>query len=178
MNKYEKKAQKNSVRSSKMTPSCKWKTFAKLRISSHKLRIDKGRYDNIPRDERLCSLYNCKGIEDETHFLVDCPSFSSISKRDVLRRLQSHEAFLSHLMNSADYFINIQLRWPEPIYMRVGYVFKWRFSARKIDRFLWFLASLIKNGRTLRNCDLLSCRYRNVWDIGICFKPHFYKKCQ
>ena len=33
------------------------------------LRIDKGRYDNIPRDERLCSLCNCKKIEDETHFL-------------------------------------------------------------------------------------------------------------
>ena len=74
MNKYEKKAQKNSGRSSKMTPSCKCfqnplayldltkrtlasrKTFAKLRIRSHKLRIEKGRYDNIPRDERLCSL--------------------------------------------------------------------------------------------------------------------------
>ena len=104
MNKYEKKAQKNSGRSSKMTPSCKWpfrappayldltkknscfqENIAKLRISSHKLKIEKGRYDNIPRDERLCSLYNCNGIEDETHFLVDCPSFSSISKRDVLR---------------------------------------------------------------------------------------------
>ena len=56
-------------------------------------------------------------IEDETHFLVDCQSFSSI--RDMLfsklepkipfLRLQSHESLLSHLMNSTDYFINIQL---------------------------------------------------------------------
>ena len=57
------------------------------------------------------------GIKDETHFLVDCPSFSSIrdmffskleSKIPFLR-LQSHESLLSHLMNSTDYFINIQL---------------------------------------------------------------------
>ena len=56
-------------------------------------------------------------IEDETHFLLDCPSFSSI--RDMFfsklepkipfLRLQSHESLLSHLMNSTDYFINIQL---------------------------------------------------------------------
>ena len=29
-------------------------------------------------------------------------------------------------------FICCKLRWPEPIYMRVGYVLKSRFSAEKI----------------------------------------------
>ena len=93
------------------------KTLVKLRISSHKLRIETGRYDNIPRDERLCNLCNCKRIEDETHFLLDCPSFSSI--RDMFfsklepkipfLRLQSRESLLSHLMNSTDYFITIYI---------------------------------------------------------------------
>ena len=32
------------------------KTLVKLRISSHKLRIETGRYDNLPRGERLCNL--------------------------------------------------------------------------------------------------------------------------
>ena len=93
------------------------KTLVKLRISSHKLRIETGRYDNIPRDERLCNLCNCNRIEDETHFLLDCPSFSSIREMFFSKlepkipfpRLQSHETLLSHLMNSTDYFINIQL---------------------------------------------------------------------
>ena len=50
-------------------------------------------------------------------FLLDCPNFLSI--RDMFfsklepkipfLRLQSHESLLSHLMNSTDYFINIQL---------------------------------------------------------------------
>ena len=37
---------------------------------------------------------------------------------------------------------------------------------------------LIKDGRTLRKCYLFSCRYKNVWDIDICLKPHFHRKCQ
>ena len=90
----------------------------KLRISSHKLRIETGRYDNKPRDEkRLCSLCNCNRIEDETHSLLDCPSFSPMreiffSKLEPnipFLPLQSHETLLSHPMNSTDYFINIQL---------------------------------------------------------------------
>ena len=89
----------------------------KLRIGSHKLRIETGRYDNIPRDERLCNLCNCNRIEDETHFLLDCPSFSSIRNMFLSKlepkipflRLQSHESLLAHLMNSTDYFIKIQL---------------------------------------------------------------------
>ena len=87
----------------------------KLRISSHKLRIETGRYDNIPRDERLCSLCNCNKIEDETHFSLDFPSISSIREmffsklQPKIPFLRSLETLLSHLMNSTDYFINIQL---------------------------------------------------------------------
>ena len=32
------------------------KTSVKLRINSHKLRIETGRCDNLPPDERLCNL--------------------------------------------------------------------------------------------------------------------------
>ena len=33
---------------------------------------------------------------------------------------------------------NMGLRWPEPIYMCVGYVLNLRFWKEKCDRFLWF----------------------------------------
>ena len=49
-----------------------------LNARDEKNRIETGRYDKIPRDERLCSLCNCNKIEDETHLLLDCPSYSSI----------------------------------------------------------------------------------------------------
>ena len=89
----------------------------KLRISSHKLKTETGRYDNIPRDEMLCSLCNSNRIDDETHFPLDCPSFSPIREMFFSKlqpqipflRLEPHETLLSHLINSSDYFIKIQL---------------------------------------------------------------------
>ena len=51
--------------------------ITRLRMSSHNLNIEEGRYTAIPREERLCSL--CKnGVEDETHFLVKCPMYNNI----------------------------------------------------------------------------------------------------
>ena len=93
------------------------KTLVKLRISCHKLRIETGRYDNIPRNERICNFCNCNKIEDETHFLLDCPAysqvrgifFSKIESKLPLLRLLPRETLLSHLMNSTDYFVNIKL---------------------------------------------------------------------
>ena len=64
------------------------------------------------------------------------------------------------------------LRWPEPIYMRVTYV----FQNERFNLFLRFLAPLINDDGTLRKCYLLSCRCKNLSDIGIYLKPHFYEK--
>ena len=97
-------------------------SLVKLRISSHKLRIETGRYDKIPRDERLCSLFNCNKIEDETHFSLDCPRYSSLRDRFFSKiepkipylRLLSRETLLLPLMNCTDYFINIQLCHSSP----------------------------------------------------------------
>ena len=43
-----------------------------LKVSSLDLEIQTGRFNNTPREERLCKL--CKnGIEDEYHLLLKCP---------------------------------------------------------------------------------------------------------
>ena len=62
---------------------------------------------------------SCNRIEDETHLLLDCLSFSWIREMFFSKlepkipflQLQSQETLLSHLMNSTDYhsFINIEL---------------------------------------------------------------------
>jgi len=36
--------------------------------------IEKGSYKNIPADKRFCKLCNKNVIEDEIHFLLQCPS--------------------------------------------------------------------------------------------------------
>ena len=42
----------------------------RLRTSSHRLKIESGRWARIPRDLRLCS---CGEIQDEEHVLLRCP---------------------------------------------------------------------------------------------------------
>lgn len=59
--------------------------MAQLRCGSAPLRIETGRYENIPVENRLCPL--CKaGIEDEMHVILDCPKYDVI-RRDLFDRL-------------------------------------------------------------------------------------------
>ena len=57
------------------------KALVRFRISSHQLRIKTGRYENIPRNERICHFCTSNKIEDENHFLLDCKAYSQI--RDI-----------------------------------------------------------------------------------------------
>ena len=49
----------------------------KLGISNHNLNIETNKYDRISRCYRICPVCGLN-IEDETHFLFDCPKYSSI----------------------------------------------------------------------------------------------------
>ncbi len=51
--------------------------LTRLRLSSHLLTIETGRHKKIQKDERICPLCN-NGIEDETHFLIQCPSYEQM----------------------------------------------------------------------------------------------------
>ena len=94
------------------------RTLVKLRTGCHNLRVEKGRYDKIPLDERIFPLCSGNKIEDETHLLLDFQRYSSMrdiflskieTKIDDIRKL-SHENFISQLMSSNDhYYINLRL---------------------------------------------------------------------
>jgi hypothetical protein len=56
--------------------------FTRLRLSSHKLNIEVGRWHKpnpIPRNERLCTFCNC--IEDEFHFLFECKLYTALRRK-------------------------------------------------------------------------------------------------
>ena len=59
--------------------------FSRLRLSSHRLKVETGRWNRTPRENRLC-LYN-EGIQDEHHIFA-CPLvdhiFSQYGKRHYL----------------------------------------------------------------------------------------------
>ena len=53
--------------------------LTKLRLSSHRLEIESGRWTKpliTPRENRLCK--QCNNLEDEFHFLFECPLYNDI----------------------------------------------------------------------------------------------------
>ena len=55
-------------------------SICKIRVSAsaHPLNIETGRYKNIIRSERKCTNCSEGDIEDEKHFVVDCPLYENI----------------------------------------------------------------------------------------------------
>ena len=47
----------------------------RFRTSNHRLPIEVGRYHNIERKDRVCTLCSSNDIGDEYHYLVICPYF-------------------------------------------------------------------------------------------------------
>ena len=58
--------------------------LAKLRLSSHNLKIESGRHTStrarIARENRKCIICNSNDIEDEFHFVLICPVFNDIRR--------------------------------------------------------------------------------------------------
>ena len=49
------------------------RVLSKFRVSVHNLEIEKGRhFIGVKTEDRICKLCNT-GVEDETHFLLQCP---------------------------------------------------------------------------------------------------------
>ena len=88
--------------------------MAKLRISSHPLRIESGRYCRppLPRESRICQYCNLGVVEDEEHFLIDCTLYNDeramlfdalrtlVPNIDMLKKLEKFILLLS--LNNGD----------------------------------------------------------------------------
>ena len=47
----------------------------KVRTSSHMLNVELGRFNDVPRNLRLCTLCDHSTMEDEFHFILVCPVY-------------------------------------------------------------------------------------------------------
>ena len=54
--------------------------LTRIRLSSHAFRIERGRWENIERENRICEL--CGVLECEYHCLIECPKF--VNEREGL----------------------------------------------------------------------------------------------
>ena len=78
--------------------------ITQIRVSAHKLRIETGRYgrNRVDRNQRLCQLCNTQEIEDESHFLFKCDTYSDIRRHFIKRcyRVNPSAYKLIQLLNS------------------------------------------------------------------------------
>ena len=56
--------------------------ISKIKLSSHKLNIERGRYSGVPRQNRKCELCNKNDLEDEFHFMLVCDLYSDLRKEN------------------------------------------------------------------------------------------------
>ena len=66
--------------------------LSKLRLSSHCLCIETGRHGSarLPRDERYCLFCNLLEVEDEYHFILICPFYSSLRLKYISKYYYQH----------------------------------------------------------------------------------------
>jgi hypothetical protein len=83
----------------------KRREFSKLRISAHQLRIESGRYTRprkTPLQDRTCLVCKGNSVEDETHFVLHCPAYST-ERKLLFDELASFTKFKE--LNDEDKFI-------------------------------------------------------------------------
>ena len=54
------------------------RVITKIRLSNHRLMIEKGRHENLQRVDRVCPFCTQRVVEDEPHFIFDCPTYSHL----------------------------------------------------------------------------------------------------
>lgn len=52
--------------------------LSKYRLSAHKLAIEQGRYRQTERSSRVCKFCNFNKVEDEYHFILECPQYGNL----------------------------------------------------------------------------------------------------
>ena len=67
--------------------------FAKFRCGVAPLKIETGRYENRPLEDRIYP-FGCNTVEDETHVMVNCPQNNSVRKELLQKASNIYEIFM------------------------------------------------------------------------------------
>ena len=62
--------------------------LSQLRLSSHRLNIEVGRWNNTVFEQRICP--HCNVLEDEFHFLIECSLYTNIRCKYIPRFYRTH----------------------------------------------------------------------------------------
>ena len=67
--------------------------MTRLRSANHKLPVEKARYINLPREQRSCNLCNSDSIDDEFHFLLECPMLTDMRVKYIPKYYRTRPNF-------------------------------------------------------------------------------------
>ena len=77
-------------------------SFSRLRLMSHSLKIETGRWSRLPREDRIC-ICNRDVVQDECHALLECPL--SLHIRDRYNQLDFTS--VENLLNEKFYLLEL-----------------------------------------------------------------------
>ena len=77
------------------------KIVTRWRLSSHKLKVETDRYNNVPRESRVCLL--CNILEDESHVNFVCPIYQSV--RSKFQHLLAANTDIKSILNPNSLFV-------------------------------------------------------------------------
>ena len=82
-------------------------TMTKFRLSNHRLPVEKGRWEKIDFQDRVCPFCTPKELGDEFHYIFVCSKFSEQRKRYIDKKYVIHPNVYksNQLFNSSDYSV-------------------------------------------------------------------------
>ena len=105
------------------------KILCKMRISDHFLEIEKGRYKNVKREERICHHCNLNEIDDEKHLFLNCTK--NITHRENLIK-NINDIYPNIGLKNDEEKIQLFLSCPDILQFVVPFIEK-SWSPRKVD---------------------------------------------
>jgi hypothetical protein len=68
-------------------------SIARYRFSSHHLTVEEGRWKQIERKDRICTIYNSVSIENEYHVFIACRAYHHIRIEHEILVNNLHDLF-------------------------------------------------------------------------------------
>ena len=98
--------------------------LTRFRISSHNLRIETGRYDQrkIKPEDRLCIYCRSQAVEDEQHFLLQCPLYDN-ERRLMLETVNTMIPMFHLLPENEKFSAVMQSKTPEVMKALGNFIF-------------------------------------------------------
>ena len=81
--------------------------FTKFRVIDHSLEIESGRYENIAREERICTNCIINEIGDEYHFFLKCTANHSLRNNSFNKIILNQPDFIEDIpLNKINVLLN------------------------------------------------------------------------